>query len=161
MKSSLSEKVWGLLLSIVNVLTDNSVNISSFEGTIYCGINLGFVPPVFFPLMSFPLHECIPRLVGYYSGETAWQSRKLLCRGLPCMALKAQPYYASFLREKREMCALRKQGVGRIAPIIEQRWKSAGPLNRMVYTSLVQCSREVSMRAIFLNLLKANECFSG
>ena len=72
------------------------------------------------------------------------------------MALKVQPYYASFLREKREMCALWVQGVGRIAPIIEQRWKFPGPSNSMAYTSLVLCSTEVSMRVIFLNLLKAN-----
>lgn len=72
------------------------------------------------------------------------------------MALKVQAYYASFLREKREMCALREQGVGRITPIREQRWKSAGPLNSMSYTSLMQCSQEVSMRVIFLNFLKAN-----
>lgn len=72
------------------------------------------------------------------------------------MALKVQAYYARFLGEKKEMCALREQGVGRIAPIIEQRWKSTGPFNSMACISLVQCSREVSMRVIFLNLLKAN-----
>ena len=152
----MTEKAWGLLLSMVNVLTGNSVSISFFDGTAYCDINLGFVPHVFFPLMSFPSRECIPHLAGYYSGETTWQNGKLLCRGLPCMALKAQAYYVGFLREKRAMCALREQGVERIAPVIEQRWKSSGPVNRMVYTSLVGCSREISMRAIFLNLLKAS-----
>lgn len=38
------------------------------------------------------------------------------------------------------------QGVGKIATIIEQRWKSTGPLNSRTYPSFLQCSREVSMR---------------
>lgn len=48
-------------------------------------------------------------------------------------------------REETDM-PFEGQGIGRIATIIEQRWKSTGPLNSRTYPSLPQCSREVSMR---------------
>lgn len=97
---------------------------------IYWDINLYFALCLFFLLFHSLSKNASQGLVFWYSRESPRQSTKLLCRGLPRVALKAQAYYASFLREKRGMCALREQGGGRVTPILEQRWKSTGLLNR-------------------------------